>query len=441
MAYILKVAKVKGFLGYLDLEIDLKPDVNFIIGRNGTGKTTFVRLLHSAITVDESELYKIPFEIVDLAFWDPDTRTTPQLKITKLSHRQPIFRFEFRANGREKFRSFSNKVETVEGEIEKYYYRTIENELRFRHRGSSMAGELRRTFLSKINLSWLPLLRSKSAPFPQSDDDLGTARGRDPINTKISDIIVSISRYFSTLESRSARETRSFQKDYFLSLLSFSPDRAQTIIARSARSDYETQKRTMRDIFFELGLEADDFSETLENHFKRVNSAAERIAKENRIQIDDYFALADTMRLEKIVERFRRYEKSKAEIFAPKTKFTELMNQFLLRKDFDFTEANVPAIVNEMTQEDIEPYDLSSGEKQIFVMFAETLLQEQRKHIFLADEPELSLHIEWQENLVKNIRDLNENCQIIFATHSPDLVSVYQDSVIDFEVIQNVHTN
>ena len=38
------------------------------------------------------------------------------------------------------------------------------------------------------------------------------------------------------------------------------------------------------------------------------------------------------------------------------------------------------------------------------------------------DEPEVSLHVEWQQQLVSLIRDLNPNAQIILTTHSPAVI-------------------
>jgi predicted ATP-dependent endonuclease of OLD family len=37
------------------------------------------------------------------------------------------------------------------------------------------------------------------------------------------------------------------------------------------------------------------------------------------------------------------------------------------------------------------------------------------------DEPEISLHIEWQQRLIDVIRDLNPNCQIIISNHSSSI--------------------
>jgi predicted ATP-dependent endonuclease of OLD family len=38
------------------------------------------------------------------------------------------------------------------------------------------------------------------------------------------------------------------------------------------------------------------------------------------------------------------------------------------------------------------------------------------------DEPEVSLHVEWQQQLISLIRKLNPNVQIILTTHSPAVI-------------------
>jgi predicted ATP-dependent endonuclease of OLD family len=55
--------------------------------------------------------------------------------------------------------------------------------------------------------------------------------------------------------------------------------------------------------------------------------------------------------------------------------------------------------------------------------------------IFIADEPELSLHVSWQAELLKALRDLNRNAQLIVATHSPEIVAGFTNNVIDMEDI------
>ena len=59
-------------------------------------------------------------------------------------------------------------------------------------------------------------------------------------------------------------------------------------------------------------------------------------------------------------------------------------------------------------------------EKRSFELMRVFLMEEQ-PYILLMDEPEISLHIEWQYKLFEEIRHLNPNCQIITSTHSPSL--------------------
>jgi predicted ATP-dependent endonuclease of OLD family len=48
----------------------------------------------------------------------------------------------------------------------------------------------------------------------------------------------------------------------------------------------------------------------------------------------------------------------------------------------------------------------------------------------LIDEPEISLHIDWQRTLIKNLRILNPEAQIIVATHSPEIMAEVEDKYI-----------
>jgi predicted ATP-dependent endonuclease of OLD family len=63
----------------------------------------------------------------------------------------------------------------------------------------------------------------------------------------------------------------------------------------------------------------------------------------------------------------------------------------------------------------------------------EVVLQEGKSLIFIADEPELSLHVTWQEKLLNALRNLNENAQLIVATHSPDIVADFSKKIITME--------
>ncbi|WP_278700442.1 AAA family ATPase [Phocaeicola sartorii] len=71
----------------------------------------------------------------------------------------------------------------------------------------------------------------------------------------------------------------------------------------------------------------------------------------------------------------------------------------------------------------IELEDLSSGEKQMLLGLITALLMEKKPAILLMDEPEISLHLSWQRQLVDVLRRMNPNCQLIITTHSPSIFS------------------
>lgn len=72
-----------------------------------------------------------------------------------------------------------------------------------------------------------------------------------------------------------------------------------------------------------------------------------------------------------------------------------------------------------------EPIDLkvlSSGEKQMLTILLAVYLENEEHYVLFMDEPEVSLHVEWQKKLISIIRKLNPNVQIILSTHSPAMI-------------------
>ena len=68
------------------------------------------------------------------------------------------------------------------------------------------------------------------------------------------------------------------------------------------------------------------------------------------------------------------------------------------------------------------PYQLSSGEKQMLAILLTVLVEDDLPYVLFMDEPEVSLHIEWQKRLIDLILELNPHVQIILTTHSPAVV-------------------
>lgn len=86
--------------------------------------------------------------------------------------------------------------------------------------------------------------------------------------------------------------------------------------------------------------------------------------------------------------------------------------------------------------EKLPAYKLSSGEKQMLIILLTALVQNRQPYVMLMDEPEISLHIDWQKKLIALVRDLNPNAQIILTTHSPAVImDGWMDCVTDVEDI------
>ena len=66
--------------------------------------------------------------------------------------------------------------------------------------------------------------------------------------------------------------------------------------------------------------------------------------------------------------------------------------------------------------------ELSSGEKQMMLILLTVLLEDRQPYVLFMDEPEVSLHVDWQQQLVTIITELNPEIQLILTTHSPAVV-------------------
>ncbi len=126
-----------------------------------------------------------------------------------------------------------------------------------------------------------------------------------------------------------------------------------------------------------------------------------------------------------------------AEVSKPKKLFQDLIDQL-----FCDTKKTIDRKNNEIqfhqNGEILTPYQLSSGEKQLLVIMLTVLVENGEHYALLMDEPEISLHIEWQQQLIGLIRKLNPHAQIILSTHSPALImDGWMDLVTEVNEITN----
>lgn len=127
----------------------------------------------------------------------------------------------------------------------------------------------------------------------------------------------------------------------------------------------------------------------------------------------------------RIIQALQSGEPNAAEhaqqISEPKQKFQNFMDDL-----YKETGKKIIRTENEIkfTQigETLSPYQLSSGEKQILAILLTVLIEDNKNYVLFMDEPEVSLHVEWQKQLIDLILALNPNVQIILTTHSPAVI-------------------
>ena len=134
----------------------------------------------------------------------------------------------------------------------------------------------------------------------------------------------------------------------------------------------------------------------------------------------------------RIIEKLQTGDAEAAQQMSQKkTRFQDIVDEL-----FSDTGKKMIRTANELqfTQigEVLLPYRLSSGEKQILIILLTVLVEDDEPYVLFMDEPEVSLHMEWQKRLIDLCLELNPNVQIILTTHSPAVVmNGWVDSVTE----------
>ena len=127
----------------------------------------------------------------------------------------------------------------------------------------------------------------------------------------------------------------------------------------------------------------------------------------------------------RIIEVLQSGEPDAAEraqkISEPKKKFQDLVDKLFAETGKRLVRTKNEILFSQIGEE-LTPYQLSSGEKQLLAILLTVLTEDNQHYVLFMDEPEVSLHIDWQQKLIEMILDLNPNVQIILTTHSPAVI-------------------
>lgn len=149
-----------------------------------------------------------------------------------------------------------------------------------------------------------------------------------------------------------------------------------------------------------------------ENVFIVINTAKSTGSLDERSKIICHYFL-----------KLLRFQESLQDHESRISAFCGLCSEYIVDKLFvydrvDFSFKIIPNFGKQGEQE-IELKDLSSGEKQIVSLFSHLYLSGNNRYFVLIDEPELSLSVPWQRRFLTDIRNGGFCTGLIAVTHSP----------------------
>jgi predicted ATPase len=424
---------------FYDYSFSFHPDINFLVGDNGTGKTTALRLMQAALSIDITTLMGIKFSSLSV-----EVEKDGEEFVFSVSTSSD--KMTFNLNGEENpytitpaFNSDGNRI------IE-----TINAHGRIRHRLEdnrldviTFAGPVMQRFLRGTRPMFLGLERRlgryQEDSFPEeSYADEGLTRPRNQ-QKEILDGLENCQRLVQGAykQYRKASDGRL--------------DRLLNIIVESTFEYIELEPGFLENPSLKPYLEMSDLRQRRQEleKFARDLGGSEKttvliekffekmvgvVDKDNGLadswSLEWLLNMAQIRRIQKVLAEMDRQKKAAEKFYAPIREFCDTINEFFKHSRKELTVDSLGKI--KVTQNSI-PVDLeflSSGEKQLLILIAHARFGSSKRSAFVVDEPEVSLHMRWQEMLVDALLKGGKNNQFIFATHSPEIVGYHTNNCI-----------
>lgn len=416
---------IEGFWGTRRIETVLHDDVNVIIGRNGTGKTTLMNILHSVLTVDPEGLFENRFTRAVIKLKSGRKKRTisaDRVDPDPMKFPFPFIRYQISS------KSFTVPLFAPD--------ESRPHSISIRRRSNEDAQQIREQISKLVSLASLSVYRIGGDIDPEARER-AARRIATAVDLRLNSLTQRLTQYLLELSNEARKIATKLQRDVLVSLLYSEHPQSNSPWVASTFNE-ETERMQLTAAYKQLGVSGSDVSKKINDHAAAVARAVKELtSRESRqrggVISVDVRALDALRTAQNVVRMSLSAEEETNSIFRQVHLFNQKLKDFIPDKDFDVSRGMLlltkPARV-EITK-------LSSGEKQLLILLIEALLQRQRTCIFLADEPELSLHIAWQRRIVRAIRELNPNAQVIVATHSPEIAGQHRLSVIDMEDISS----
>jgi predicted ATPase len=425
--------------GIFNHEVDLKLNerVTIIHGPNGYGKTTLLRLVYTICNGSFREVVRTPFQTLIIGFDDgrdleversvsADSKLRCRLRLVQGKHILASSDVPLESADREKAeiqQRFPFLVEigedlwedTNDGEIlttEAIFSRFPSTRP---HKPGLQKIEWFTNLVELLNVKMIETGRLTREAELSSDIHRRRQTGRSTP--------LSVKRYASDL----SRRIKSTLADY---------------AEKSQRLDQSFPIRLLEiDRFPSEKLSGDKITgriEELEKKRARLKDAGllERDEHQARLpqNIDDSFQGVLAMYLKDVEEKLNGFDDILAKI--------ELLQQ-ILNAHFSFKHLSISRDSGfSIYTDQHEPLDvsrLSSGEQHLLVLLYELLFTDRSDSLILIDEPEISLHVEWQIAFLNDLQQIAKiaSHDVVIATHSPQIVNDRNDLLVPFQSPSN----
>lgn len=451
MKNLLENLEIKNLFGYKPINITFNEDVTFIIGRNGSGKTTVLNILSSLISGNINFLTKYKMDKLVLTYKKRKSKTFKlSLERTDFDHFTLSWKEHNIIINLEKLRmKIRNKSFREDGLI---YYQDEKDAKDMYFILDLIAKEFKNLYL--------PLSRdTRSDLYSSSNDKFKKDEMLDSIYVSFSDNkpTANIDKsllYVHNLVKEKQRKimlrydelNKKMQEEMFQEAFVF--DESKKLIDNNIDNVYSLIKsqNDLKEAFSEIDMLSKDFLvNNIDNFFTKLEKLHknyvdwydDRRTQEGYLLTDDIVMFiknsSQIQRIQNWTQIVLKRNKAKTKIGKSMDNFFQTVNSYLndSGKKINFNDKEGILEFSTKHEKNLPIESLSSGEKQIIIFFAYLILgiSEKREGIFIVDEPELSLHLKWQQRFSQDIIKVSPQLQLIFATHSPEIVGSLRDKI------------
>ncbi|WP_319549325.1 AAA family ATPase [Desulfogranum marinum] len=393
------------------LEGEDLPRIVIIVGRNGIGKTTILDMIDGLLRLDFTSYRKVPFLESELILSSGD-------KIrAKYSEKRQCIEASF--NDTKARLSLSESGPAFEKELD-----AIE---KFRHEALPILSQVS---YQKVDIHRSIALRDESENNIERFNKNNSHDNIQRVDRYYRGKLENIKNIKSALSVKVKNFLQEAQIDYQKYFSSENIDFIPKIIKRLQVRN--RQSPTISSLISRL--ETIKSSEKKMSRFGLSMSIGDINQLADLLKSDDPNTKSDAAiaALEAYVETLEIKHTQRESIAARLETFENLIAKFFAGKKV-LIDYELGLKIETNSQEQISEFNLSSGEYHLLYMMVTALVSKRTGTTIAIDEPELSLHVQWQRELISTLCACASGASPLFilATHSPTIASEYRDKWVE----------